>query len=227
MARLNTTVIDSDDELPDVSILLAPRARNSFETPSSRRTREFPQDESQKAPVLLTGTGSPRRQRSLKLIHVNSLLLPLASELRRENGVDAEDSVGEITGTNKKREQQHRVAASENTQISRKGRLNSREIKPGFYFSDEDISDEDSMSDFIVDDSASDLEVPVPRSPRKNTNNLATRPKSPAKSMSKYQAIDPISPEETRPTSARPVTPPEAASQKGAFREECLGRLRL
>lgn len=230
MARLNTTVIDSDEELPDISTLLAPRPGNPHKTPSSRRIREVPQDESQRAPVPVTASGSPRRQKPLKLVHVNSLLLPLASEFRRGNGADAEGSNGEITETNKKMGQRRtsiELIAFGDTRPSRKTRPSPRKINPGFYFSDEDISDEDSMSDFIVDDSASNFELPVPRSSRKGTNGLVGRPRSPAKSTSRHQVIDLTSPEKARSMSARPVTPPEAASRKDALGDEFLGRLKL
>ena len=229
MARLANPVIDSDEELPDVSVLLAPSATRTHDLPSpSRRTREH---ESQKAPMPVTGSGSPRRQRPLKLVHVNSLLLPLAGGFRRDNGVDAEGSHGDITGMDKKREQQQstsvKLIASKDRHASGRSRASPRKIRPGFYFSDEDISDEDSMSDFIVDDSASDLELPAPRSPRKGVNSLARRPNLPAKSTSKPPAIDLTSPEKAHPMSARPITPPEAASRKDALGEECPGRLRL
>ena len=166
----------------------------------------------------------------MKLVHVNSLLLPLVRGYRRENGAEGE---GMDAGMNKKGEQQQRTsmemnASKEDIRASRTGRSSPRKLKPGFYFSDEDISDEDRMSDFVVDDLDGDLGLPVPRSPRKGNNGLAGRPRSPVKLMSnKHQAIDLISPEKARPMPARPVTPPEEASRQGALGEEYVGRLKL
>ncbi|KAL8966898.1 MAG: hypothetical protein Q9197_005730 [Variospora fuerteventurae] len=86
MARLNV-VVDSDDELPELSTLLAKKTLSDGLQhrqpcqPTSAPTiqRVLPSSSREKKPQPGISAGAPKKQRSLKLEHVDSLRLPLTS----------------------------------------------------------------------------------------------------------------------------------------------------
>ncbi|KAL9019488.1 MAG: hypothetical protein Q9185_003280 [Variospora sp. 1 TL-2023] len=86
MARLNV-VVDSDDELPELSTLLAKKTLSDglqhsqpcqpISAPIIQRV--LPSSSREKKPQPGISAGAPKKQRSLKLEHVDSLRLPLTS----------------------------------------------------------------------------------------------------------------------------------------------------
>lgn len=175
MARLNlkasagnttTTVIavdnDSDnDELPDLCTLLQ-RLSHTENGATSLGARK-PETE----------TSPRRKQRPLRLAHVNSLLLlPVRRHERATSGGDNDDDLG--NNANKTRPKLGETAVVEGTKKQMK-----KEILSQISFSDSSTSSSpspaeragnttdnssDGLSGFIVDDSASELdEIKVPR----------------------------------------------------------------
>lgn len=234
MARLNTP-IDSDNDLPDVSFLLAPRMEKVRKDPTSGRTKTTCQG-SPEAITLLT-LSNARRQRPLKLAHVNSLLLPLAGEFRREKGADRYDLSEREAGAPKDSKLPSKPVGRTPPDSSRNHRASPRKTGPASHanasllhqhiVSEKDASFVDDLSGFVIDDSYSELEQPALRSPQKKNDGLFRRPRSPAKPPpSGLTVIDLTSPQKECPQKIRPVTPPHAAPNEG-FDEDSAGRLRL
>ena len=183
---------------------------------------------------------SARRQRPLKNAHVNSLLLPLAGELRREKGAETYDlSAREPREPKDSKVQRKPVGRppSDSTLASQERRASPRKTAPASHaqasllhqrvVSEEDILFEDDPSDFVVDDSYSDFEALALESPPKKKGGLLRGPRSPAKPPpAELAVIDLTSPQKECPQTVRPVTPPPAPLND-SFGDNSPGRLRL
>lgn len=176
MARLNTTVFDSDDDdLPELCTLLRRLGQHEDVSLSKAATKNdgsnvVSADENQVATPRIRkkyfeidsgnteatepsshNRNSARKQRPLRLAHVNSLLLPISRNevLREENRDDGLENA---------------ARASSPTPTRRKAPSSRIEQPSTPYSSGDDTSrveegsSFDDMSDFIVDDSASDCE---------------------------------------------------------------------
>ena len=240
MARLNL-IVESDDEFPDVSILLGGPAGKK-----DRLSGAQTKNAGKVTQLRTTARANPefRRQRPLKLAHVNSLLLPIANEIRQERDFFPNES-----SRNQTSEPPRRRSPFE-TQSENKGkkapddiRKRSSPRKAAQISSahsqiqsqsnsdlpmDEDNSSEENMSDFIVSQSDSDLEAPPVRSPRrKKMEGFARESKSQSlATASDDSVIELFSPRANVSHNRRSETPPPGPSHE-SFDEDCLGRLRL
>lgn len=238
MARLNVA-IESDEEFPDVLTLLSDPSVKPERVPKTQ-AREVGKD-TDSNPAVSTTPGF-RKQRPLKLAHVNSLLLPFAHEIRRENLTGSCGSNrGKLCGPKDKhwqRKIQERSPEEESPAYTTK-RPSSREAGRKLFahapllshrsspnLSDEESSFVDHLSDFIVDDSASDIEAPSSHSPHKKEGLLRISKSQAVRPLSERLVIDLVSPKKTLPKSSRPETPPPGPSQE-PLDEEYVGKLRL
>lgn len=148
MARLNV-VVDSDDELPELSILLAKKTLSDglqhpqHCQPTSAPTiqRVLPLSSREKKPQSGISAGAPKKQRSLKLEHVDSLRLPLTSLDGLPSGQ------GRCSAINLRSSPQKAVRYPPQQEPAR-----ASFSEPSN--SEDDCSDH--MSDFVVSDSESD-----------------------------------------------------------------------
>lgn len=254
MARLNLIIeSDDDDELPDVSVLLAnnPRGKKKeifLETQTQTQTTKKKAD-GKVTTALVANPESRRRQRPLKLAHVNSLLLlPVVRDIRQDGGGFGPDDEASGIGTCEGRspceiQAENRVEnraekASEDivrkrssprkaTQIS-SAHLYEQSQADGGLFVGGDTSSGENLSDFVVSRSESDVEAPPVRSPRKKAKEgFARESESRNKTLSSaHSVIDLLSPQANNSQHKRPETPPPGPSNEN-FDEDCLGRLRL
>ena len=236
MARLNK-LDDSGDELPDITDLL-PNARECSKSSLGKQTGC-----TTPASPVRTATQS-RKQRPLKIAPVNILLLPLAKKssdcsLDAQTYKNAENRIPEQLNELSPLEEE----SDDQKDAGRKGsRLRSRPrkvakaptdhnafalVQKRELVSDSESSSKDYLSDFIVDDSCSELELPPTRSsvkiPRTSHKNN-TSPKRASRSKESSVVIDLTSPEKLTRRAARPQTPPQE-SLKGHITES-LGHLR-
>ena len=237
MARLNI-VLDSDDEFPDVSILLAGSTGQNGTIPKTNlgSIKNIPLNSK---PNISPGS---RRQRPLKLGHVNTLSLPLVDGF----GVDQKSSSVVSRGINlpgfedernrceplKKIITEKPLAFTAKRSSPRKAVQGSltftqfRHRRDKVQASDEDGSSENNLSDFVVNDSASDIEGPPKRSPRKKTALTSGSSSQSVQILSDQSVIDLTSPNKPHSSTNRPETPPPASS-KEPFGEDCFGQLKL
>ena len=213
MARLNL-IIESDDdddtELPDISKLLLAACNPTGAKKGEEEER-----------VLVVGGPAAqrenfgiRRQRPLQVATGNELLMPVAREgtkgdgLRRNGNWDK--GQGEMDRVLK------RLSPRKAAQI-----VQSRS-KSGVLV-DEESSSEEHMSDFVVDDSESEAERSAPRRRKKMVEGFVRGSESGKMAVSSdHSVIDLLSPRVDKRSET-----PESGSSHEAFDEDCLGRLRL
>ena len=241
MARLNL-IVESDDELPDISVLLAHPAGKKERCSGTPTKKAGNVTQRVQTPDL--ANPEFRRQRPLKLAHVNSLLLPIGNGIRQDSDfpldessqnktcepprrrspfeTQSEDKVKKGPDEVRKRSNPRKVAKS--SFVHSRVRLQPQSSPP----MDEDSSSEENMSDFIVSQSDSDLENPPVRSPRKKKmDSFARESESQNTAITfDHSVIDLLSPPTSNPQSKRSETPPPRPSQE-TFDEYCLGQLRL
>ncbi|KAL8694012.1 MAG: hypothetical protein Q9218_001250 [Villophora microphyllina] len=153
MARLNY-IVDSDDELPELSSILAEslvldRKNERYRTGCNNKTNHSPNGAKTTLETLPIDKKETHKQRPFKIAHVNSLLLSVTSQRAPypEKGVNPED---------RSRSSPRKPAKEPQKQQS-------------LIFRSSDASDSedvwsDHMSDFIVSDSYSDSEEECQRS---------------------------------------------------------------
>lgn len=239
MARLNVA-LDSDDEFPDLSILLAGSSTGQHGTISNANAQSIKDTPLNSKPNVSPGS---RRQRPLKLAHVNTLSLPLADEF----GVDKKSISVVSRGTNPpdfeedertRCEPLKKITTTDSLALTAKRSSPRKTVQSSFAFtgfrpqrdnvqaSDEDSSFEDNLSDFVVNDSASDIERPRKRPPRKKTGVASGSNSQTVRASSDHSVIDLTSPKKSHSSIIRPETPPLASSNE-PFDEDCFGQLKL
>jgi len=232
MARLNSCT-GSGDELPDIAVLLR-EAKASFGSSLQK------QDDKPTSSASPGKTATNRRQRPLKIAHVNSLLLPLTgSTPQRLKEIQGHTGTEEKTSRGSPRVLSHKDNGnSEGVKLRSSPRkvVRQRVDYSTYTLGQEkdlslhsDSSSQDHLSDFIVDDFDSDLEAPPLRSPSKYTKRIqkgdnsgltAFRPHKPS------PIVDITSPEKPNTVDSRPQTPPSDPFDDRSSRET-LGHLRL
>ena len=221
MARLNK-LDDSGDELPDITDLL----RNARECSKSSLGKQ--NGCTTPASPLKTASQN-RKQRPLKIAPANILLLPLAKK-----GSDcSEDAQTYKNAEDWIPEQLNKISPLEEESDDQKdaGRKGSRLrstprkiakaptdnnsfalVQKREQASNDESSSKDYLSDFIVDDSFSELELPPTRSsvktPRKSRKDN-TPPKRASRSKESSFIINLTSPEKLTRRAARLQTPPQ------------------
>ena len=241
MARLNL-IVESDDEFPDVSILLGGPAgkKDRLSGAQTKKAGKVTQ-------LRDTAPANPgfRRQRPLKRAHVNSLLLPIANETRQDREIFPPGESSQIQTYEPQRRRSPFETGSENKVKKAPDDIRKRssprkaaqissahsQIQSQSNSSlpmDEDNSSEENMSDFIVSPSDSDLETLPVRSPRrKKMEGFARGSKSQSMAMaSDDSVIELCSPRANDFEKKRSETPPPGPSHE-SFDGDCLGRLRL
>ena len=239
MARLNSST-ESGDDFPDLADLL--RTAKEFSKSAPQR-----QDGSTASVASQPKTAAQStRQRPLKIAHVNSLLLPLTSGTLRhakdarnhdDTEAEAEEQISGPLGQEKEKDCKENRKGKDNrlrssprkavkvpTDYSTFDSVQEKELDLG-----DESSSEDHLSDFIVDDSASDLEAPPVRSPEKDPkrfqkSNSSTQPAS--RSHKPSSIIDLTSPEKPIKGIARPQAPPRGPFED-RFDEKDFGHLQL
>ena len=233
MARLNLIVEsddDDNDEFPDVSVLLAnnnPSGKEKEILLERIQTLTKKKDDGK----VMTALESRRRQRPLKLAHVNSLLLlPMVYKDVRLNGgggfaTDEETSgmgTWDPRGREIQSENRGRVEKVPDKIRKRSSPRKAAQISAARFHvpMDEDGSSEGNMSDFVVRDSESEVEAVPVRSPRRKAKEGFVRG---SKTISSDQSvIDLLSPQANN---RRETLPPGPSHEN--FDEDCRGRLRL
>lgn len=237
MARLNVA-LDSDDEFPDVSILLGgpTRQKGTISNPNPGSIRNTPRNSK---PVVSPGS---RRQSPLKLAQVNPLLLPLADQFgydRKSGLVISTEDVPPHFGNkqlpseaSKKTITEKRLTFTEKRSSPRKAVQGSfaftafRPQRNSVQASEEGNSFEDNLSDFIVNDSASGIESSQKRSPRKWKGLASGFNSQRIQPSSDHSVIDLTPPKKPHSSTNRPETPPQASPGE-PFDEDCFGKLKL
>lgn len=226
MAKLNSCT-GSDDELPDIADLLK-EAKASFGSSLQK------QDDKSNSSASPGKTATNRRQRPLKIAHISSLLLPLSGPILQR----LEEIQGHISTAEKTTEGSTRVLSHDNQKLRSSPRKAVRErvdystytlVQEDELAPHSDSSSQDYLSDFIVDDSNSDLETPPLRSPSKYTKKIQ---KGDSSGRATFQAPEPFpivdltSQEKPSSVDSRPQTPPSDPFNDRSD-EDTLGHLRL
>lgn len=222
MARLNNTIsYDSDDEeFPDLSTILQRPVEVCAAKEKSEGKGGKEEKEKEKEPGRETVqhgiTGSTksvtkiscdekrlRKQRPLGLAHVNSLRLPFAKEPAQKK--TNQDQCLDSKNVEMKRFSPRRVA---------KARVDHRTYSSSTTsttYLDNDVSFDD-LSGFIVEDSASDVEEPAPRTRKPRTEVTPSGEK--VLSVLKPTVLDLTSPKKSSKTpSVRDFTSPKKSSK--------------
>lgn len=238
MARLNG-VTGSGDELPDIADLLK-KAKITFGT-SLQNQHDRPNSSTSPAKTA----AQDRRQRPLRIAHVNSLLLPLTNpspqrlkDIQGRTGTEGKIVKGSFIALS---QDKHRDGKDDGTSEGIKLRSSPRKaVRERVDYSTctpvhendcglhSDSSSQDHLSDFIVDDS-SDLETPPLRSPSKYTNRIQRRDNSGLTAFRPHEPspiVDLTFPEKPSTVDSRPQTPPSDAFNRRSD-EDTLGHLRL
>lgn len=240
MARLNSLIQSEDDGLPDLADLLQSVKHDSEVAP-------------QKRPGSTTSSTSPaktaaqnRRQRPLKIAHVNSLLLPLTekSSCRLDYAQDTgrpkpkigdwpthspspkKSKGGQENGIGKDDQLRSSPRKAAKRPVDYSAITLSQEEDPETNFGS---LSEDHLSDFIVDDSDSDSEAapvwPPSKSPTRSQKRNGSSQK-PFRPPDLFPIIDLSSPEKAIRESTLPQTPPKDPLDVSPG-DEHLGRLEL
>ena len=229
MARLNN-LIDSDEELPDISNLLPSRTDNVGEQPEPKCRISRGN----------SGTLSSREQRPLKLAHINSLLLPLTNEFRREKSTSLFLEGGTLrnedegirpgcrwSGPSNVHHHGRRMSPRKRAQQSAPSTEVFLEPRMCASVLEEESECEDNLSDFIVDDTASESDAPPGCLPRRKNKNPREEQSSLVKGASSGgRVVDLTSPRKVMTQDERPETPPPGPSFE-YWSDDCNGQLRL
>lgn len=215
MARLNLIIEsddDDDEELPDISKLLLAACNPTIGKKGEEEERVLVVG----SPASQTENASNRRQRPLQVATGNELLMPVAREGTKGNGLRRNGSWD--------REQGEKDGVLKRLSPRKAAQIVQSRSKSGVPM-DEESSSEEHMSDFVVDDSESGAE----RSPRrrrrkeKMVEGFVRESESGKMVMSSdHSVIDLLSPRVDKRSET-----PESGSSHEAFDEDCLGRLRL
>jgi len=239
MARLNSCT-GSGDELPDIADLLR-EAKISFGS-SLQKQGDRPTPSASPAKTAAQN----RRQRPLKIAHVNSLLLPLTGstpqrlkEVQGHTGTEEKTTKGSFrTSSQDKQRDGKDNGNSEDVKLRSSPRKAVRErmdyttytlVQENDLGPHSDSSSLDHLSDFIVDDFNSDLETPPLRSPSKNTKRIQKGDRSGLTAFRPHKpspVIDLISQEKFSTVHSRPQTPATDLFSDRSD-EDTLGHLRL
>ena len=240
MARLNL-IVESDDELPDVPELLA---NSTWKKEKLIGAQTKKAGKAKQLPTTALLNPELRRQRPLKISHVNSLLLPVANKVRQDERLppDASSQSKSCEPPRKRSpfetQSESKIKKGPDAIGERSSPLKAARVPPvhspirpqpnsGLPM-EEDNSPDESISDFIVSQSESDLEALPLRSPRrKKKEGFARESASQNMAMaSDHSVIDLLSPPTNTRQSKRSETPPPGPSHE-TFNEDYLGQLRL
>lgn len=178
MAKLNSCT-GSDDELPDIADLLR-EAKGSFGSSLQK------QDDKSNSSASPGKTAANRRQRPLKIAHINSLLLPLTGpipqrleEIKGRTSMEEKITKGSIRVLSHDKQRDGKDNESVKLRSSPRKAVRERVDYSTYALVQEDdlrlhsdSSSQDHFSDFTVDDSDSDLGTPPLRSPSKHTKRI-------------------------------------------------------
>lgn len=235
MARLNNDVLsDSDDEeFPDLSTILkrsvkvfAAKEQGEESGGTAEKDKEQGKNTIQhgiiRSPKSVTKISCDekqlRKQRPLGLAHVNSLRLPIAKELLQKKfnrGQYLESRRDEMKLSTPRR--------------AAKDHVNQRTFVSSAISEDcsEDDVSFDDLSDFIVDDSASDLEEPPSRTQKPRREVVPGGEREKVRSISKPTIIDLTSPKKSSKSSNVKIMSQRSEASGTVFDEDPEACLRL
>ena len=247
MARLNICE-ESGDELPELSVLLGmvalPNGEEQNKQRSPRKAQRAAENVGSYPALRISEQKSPtrdskpprrivkascneeqiRKQKPLRPAHVNSLLLPVALSPSKPLGHEQNVPPCSSRRSTTARDTPRRIAARK-VDFS----IFATELDERLESAKEGESCDD-LSDFIVSDSASEEELPIPKTTRKDGK------KSPHKSQSRYErpkdspeTIDLISPVKNPQTVSisRQQEAPKTQTTSNVFEENPFSSLRL
>ena len=229
MAKLNRNS-DSGDELPDIGDLLRGVKQDSKFSPRKRIGGTTVLESPTKT------AAQSRRQRPLQVAHVNSLLLPLRTVTWQES-VAAGDKAKDILnrplslqeGKHNQENGDRKLRSSPRKATAASVNHNAFDVVQGGILDlKSESSSEDHLSDFIVDDSDSDVDCPPPRWPSKTPRRLQRKNESSQRAPQANESLPGIyflSPEKPTDQVAQPQTPPRLSSEFQL--NDGLGHLRL